>query len=242
MVGYLLQRMIRAGAVGKEVNSLTCHLPNSHLFMLWGVEPIWSADRDRNTIYSHHLIDFLYGLNICTSLVPTVTTIPSILPPSLPDDQKLPELSSLTPRRVYILGYLPTLFSSQLVTRILSAIGDRNSSRPPSPSLLQQSYSSPAISVPIELASGAKLFLWHNNVFLEETDGAKLWVRILEGKQVGPESLPYCGRVDIAIEAGVEREAEWLGKVTQEIDYVSVWKFCKILGMTIHYKHCLEIN
>lgn len=181
-------------------------------------------DRDRNTIYSHHLIDFLYGLNMCTSLVPTVTTIPSILPSVLKEDQLLPELSPLTPRRVYILGYLPTLFSSQLVTRILSVIGHEHTSRPPSTSSLQQSYSSPPMDVPIELASGGKLFLWHNNVFLDESDGAKLWVKILEGKQVGPESLPYCGRIDISMEASVEREAEWLGKISQEIDHVRVGK------------------
>ena len=98
-------------------------------------------------------------------------------------------------------------------------IDDRDTSRPPSPTSLQQSSSSP-VGVPVNISSGAKLFLWHNNVFLEESDGSKLWVKILKGKQVGPESLPYCGRVDISIEASVEREAEWLRKITKEIDYV----------------------
>ncbi len=219
LIGYLLQRMIKAGLVTKEVNPYSCHLPNTHLFMLWGVEPIWSVDQDSDTIYSHHLFDYLYHLDVCTPLLPGITVIPSIITSSLPRDQE-PDPSPLTARRVYILGYLPFLFFSQLTTRVLSAFvnaGSSGASPPTSPG----NSSTYTVTVPIEMPSGLKIYLWKRNIFLEDVDGSKLWIHLTEGKQVGPESLPHMGRLDICLEAESRKEALWLRLVTQEMDYVS---------------------
>lgn len=217
LIGYLLQRMIRASLVAQELNNNSCYLPNSHLFMLWGVEPIWSVEQDTNSLHSQHFLDYLYHLNICTSLVPGITVIPAILPSSLPKSLK-PNTILLLPRRVYILGYLPTLFCLQLTTRILSALGQSGGS---SPVLISPNHTPPSMSVPVELPSGLQLYLWQKNIFLQDTDGARMWVHVSEGKQVAGESLPYCGRIDISMQAELKKEAVWLRLVTQEIDYVS---------------------
>ena len=231
LIGYLLQRMIKAGLVTKEVQPHSSHLPNSHLFMLWGVEPIWSVDLDSDTIYSHHLLDYLYYLNICTPLLPGITMIPFLLTPALMRGQE-PDATSLTPRRVYILGYLPSMFSSQLTNRVLSALVEACStgiSPPTSPGNVTNFKA----TVPLVMPSGMKLYLWQRNIFIEDSDGSKTWVRVSEGKQVGPESFPYTGRVDIFMEAKFEKEATLLRLVTQEIDYVSVSMRCLFLAQHV---------
>lgn len=211
--------MVKAALVTKEVNPYSCHLPNTHLFMLWGVEPIWSVDHDSDTIYSHHLFDYIYRLDICAPLLPGVTVIPSTVNFSLPRDQE-PDPTPLSARRVYILGYLPVLFFSQLTTRILSALVAASSTgaSPPTSPGNSPPYS---VAIPFEMPSGLRVYLWRRNVFLEDVDGSKLWIHLTEGKQVGPESLPHTGRLDIFVQADLQKEATWLRLVTQEIDYVS---------------------
>ena len=54
-----------------------------------------------------------------------------------------------------------------------------------------------------------------------DRDGSKLWLRVREGKQVGPDSVPFCGRLDLLIEAGLETEALWIRTISQQVDFVS---------------------
>lgn len=78
----------------------------------------------------------------------------------------------------------------------------------------------PRLDVPITTPSGVKLFLWQQHIILEEKDGCKLWVVVLEGGQLGPESIPFCGRVEVLVQAPRIREAELLSIATTEIDQV----------------------
>ena len=65
--------------------------------------------------------------------------------------------------------------------------------------------------------------MWRRNLFIEDgRDGSKVWVHVREGKAVGPDSSPHCGRVDVLVDASVEREAVWLRLVNTEIDQVSL--------------------
>ena len=116
-----------------------------------------------------------------------------------------------------MLGYLPTLFYSQLASRIISSLVTSDGPLPPT----SPNHPPPPVSVPLTTVSGTKLYLWQRNIFLEDVSGSKLWLRVSEGKQAGPESLPYCGRIDVSIQAELEKEAAWLRLVTQEIDFVS---------------------
>ena len=78
----------------------------------------------------------------------------------------------------------------------------------------------PRLDMPITTPSGAKLFLWQQHIILEEVDGSMLWVVVLEGGQLGPESIPFCGRVEVLVQASRVREAELLSIATTEIDQV----------------------
>ena len=63
--------------------------------------------------------------------------------------------------------------------------------------------------------------MWRRNLFIEDTqDDSKVWVYVREGKAVGPDVSPHCGRVDILLDAPLEREAVWLKMITKEIDEV----------------------
>ena len=62
-----------------------------------------------------------------------------------------------------------------------------------------------------------------SNLVLVDEAGSKLWVKVSEGKEVGPNSMPFCGRIDVALDAEPQKEARWLLLVTKEIDYVSRW-------------------
>ncbi len=65
------------------------------------------------------------------------------------------------------------------------------------------------------------MHLWRRNLFIEDTeDNSKVWVYVREGKVVGPDTSPHCGRVDILLDAPLEREAVWLRLITTEIDQV----------------------
>lgn len=44
IVGFLLQRTLRAGEAHSETNALSGFLPYMHPTMIWGVEPVWSED------------------------------------------------------------------------------------------------------------------------------------------------------------------------------------------------------
>ena len=66
------------------------------------------------------------------------------------------------------------------------------------------------------------LYPWRRNLFLKDTEGSELLVKMRVGKEVSREAMPYEGRVDILVSAAAEVEAKWLRIVTMEIDYVSV--------------------
>ena len=163
LVGYLLQRMIRASLLSKEASAQNSpFLPVSHLFMLWGVDSIWSAEPRPHCFSSEHLLDFLYHLNVCTPLIPGLSLMPALLSPTLPPSSE-PDTSALVPRRVYILSYLPWLLPSQLSTRLLSALVDSATmAAPTSPggSAIDSSVHATPTEVPIRLPSGEKLYLW----------------------------------------------------------------------------------
>ena len=68
---------------------------------------------------------------------------------------------------------------------------------------------------------GYRVHMWCRNLFIEDTqDGSKVWMYVREGKAVGPDVSPHCGRVDILLDAPLEREAIWLKLITKEIDEV----------------------
>ncbi len=61
-----------------------------------------------------------------------------------------------------------------------------------------------------------------------------MWMYVREGKAVGPDTSPHCGRVDILLNAPLEREALWLRLVSTEIDqvpsfilYMHVYHICR---------------
>ncbi len=133
MVGYLLQRMIKAGIIAKEAEPASFYLPNTHLFMLWGVDPIWSHDVDHtHTVSPRHILDFLYSTNMFSPLLPGILLLPSLLPHTLPRSCD-PESDLLVPRRTYFFSYLPSFFSAQLIARVVSKLQPISSPRPLSP-------------------------------------------------------------------------------------------------------------
>lgn len=150
IVGNLLQSTLRAKCTPQD----TCYIANTHLAMIWGVEQVLLMQQQGpqvqdNKPSSQNLLDYLYHLDICSPLFPGTTLLPSSLPPSLPRGSE-PDTSSLIPRRVYILNYIPSLFAFQLVSRLVSAlVRDSVPSLPSSPN-----QTAPPPSVPLLLPSG----------------------------------------------------------------------------------------
>lgn len=161
------------------MNPTSCHLPNSHIFMLWGVEPIWSLERQDHaieTVYSQHLLDFLYNLNFCTPLVSGFTLLPSIIPDQLPPTHQ-PTLSpSLRSRRVYFFSFLPVRFFSQFVARVVSSFLKTTGGLPPpiSPGEVPPS----GLSIPFEMQSGLLLYVWRNHIFVKDQHGSQLLLKV----------------------------------------------------------------
>lgn len=161
------------------MSSTSCYLPNSHIFMLWGVEPIWSLELEQTTdaIYSQHLLDFLYDLNLCCPLLPGLTLLPSIVPDRLPSNQCPTPSPSLRCRRVYFFSYLPVHFFSQLVARVISGFLKITGGLPSpiSPGQVPPSTT----TVPFEMQSGLLLYVWKKNLFLKQEDGSQLLLKVL---------------------------------------------------------------
>lgn len=170
------------------------------------------------------LVEFLNSIDLTAPLVPGASLIPSILPP-VPVPGTTLVLDDLIPRRVYILGYLPSFFWSHLTSRILSTLVrnevletknlEASLTTPPSPSALPPQPTNPLVT-----PTGGKLYLWQKHFVFEDNDGSKLWVAVFEGGQLGPESTQYCGRIDVLLSGNKEKEAFLLRLVTEEIDQV----------------------
>ena len=159
MIGYLFQRMVRAGVIAKEVNPASCCLPNSHLFMLWGVDPVWSTEsKHKLSVTPQSLLDFLYNCNVFSPLLPGIIFLPSLLPLTLPRSCD-PDSASLVPRRSYFLSYLPSLFPAQLIARIVSKL-EATPTRPLSPG-----QTTPTPNVPIVTTTGESLLFVYDYVF-----------------------------------------------------------------------------
>lgn len=220
IIGFLIQRTIRAGEAQSEGNLLSGFLPNVHPIMIWGVHSALFSEGPTRGITAIQLIDFLMSLDLCAPLVPGACLIPSLLPP-IPVPGTTVELNDLETRRVYILGYLPSFFWPHLMCRVLRTLAHHHILQgdhpltPTSPSSLPPRPNNPLIT-----PTGAKLYLWRKHFIFEDVDGSKLLILILEGGQLGPESTPFCGRVDILVSATQEKEALLLRLVTEEIDQV----------------------
>ena len=162
------------------MSATSCYLPNTHIFMVWGVEPIWSLEleRENDTIYSQHLLDYLYNLNLCSPLLCGITLLPSILPEKLPSDKCPSPSPSLQCRRVYLFSYLPVHFFFQLVARVISSFLKTTGGFP---SPISPGQASPVTAeVPFEMQSGLTLYVWKKNLFLKNTDGAQLLLKVCE--------------------------------------------------------------
>ena len=163
LVGFLLQRVVRAGVLTRDASEEgSPFLPVSHLLMLWGVDSIWSAERSQQDCFSsHHLLDFLHNCDMCTPLIPGLSLLPALLPPSLPSTSE-PDTSAMVLRRVYLLSFLPRLFSSQLLTRVLSVLVDpARTATPTSPGgTMDSSVHAVPSRMPYCLPSGEQLYLW----------------------------------------------------------------------------------
>ena len=159
------------------MNPTSCFLPNSHIFMLWGVEPVWSRELEQgpDTIHSQHLLDFIYHLNICSPLISGITFLPSLLPTHLPSPHH-PSPTSLRCRRVYLFGFLPTVFFSQLISRIVSSFLATSEVLPSPISPGHAPLGN--VGLPFELETGHMLYLWKNNLFLRHEDGGELLVKV----------------------------------------------------------------
>ena len=221
IIGYLLQRTIRVGEAHSENNILPGFLPNVHPNMIWGVDPIVNlVDGVSRGISPTQLIDFLSFVNLSAPVIPGACVVPSLLP-VIPVQGTRLELNDMECKRVYLLGYLPSFFWSHAVTRILQGlkkfklIGEDEELVPASPSVAPARPTNPLVTT-----CGIKLYLWQKNFVLEDQDGSILWVLVLEGGQLGPESTPFCGRIDILIKAPREKEALYIRVVTAEIDQV----------------------
>lgn len=154
LIGCLLQRTLRACLVHQEVNQGANFLANSHLCMMWGVEPILTLEHDQHPTYpsitSAHLLHFLQHLKVFSPLLPGAMLLSPSLPHTLPRSCD-PDSTSLIPRRSYVFSYLPSSFHIHLVTRVVAAIVKRSSppSSPSSPNL-----PSPPATVPTVLPTG----------------------------------------------------------------------------------------
>lgn len=220
MVGFLLQRTLRAAQVASESTTHSGFLANMHPIMIWGVDQVWSLDLLSNGASAAQLMQFLSSLKICSPVIPGASVFPSVLP-KLPPPGATLELSNIVSRRVYVLGYLPSFLPTHLTGRILQALY-RNNVLVKETSVFPQSptSSSPRAQVPIVTPTGAILYLWQDNFILEDHDGSKLFIKILKDGALGPESTPFCGRIDVLLEAKPMKEAFLLRLVTTEIDLV----------------------
>ena len=193
-----------------------------HPNMIWGVNPIICSEGTTHGISPTQLISFLTSMNIAAPVVPGACVIPSLLP-VIPVPGTNINLTDMNVKRVYILGYLPSFFWFHLVCRVLQALAkykiiqNDNDLVPSSPSATPARPSNPLVT-----STGAKLYLWQKNVILEDIDGSKLWIVVLEGGQLGPESTPFCGRVDVLMKAEQAKGALLLRLVTMEIDQVII--------------------
>ncbi len=193
--------------------------------MIWGVDPIVNLIDGgvSHGISPTQLIDFLSFVILLAPTVPGACIVPSLLP-VIPVQGTRLELNDMECKRVYLLGYLPSFFWSHAVTRILQGlkkfklIGGDEELVPASPSIAPARPTNPLVTT-----TGIKLYLWQKNFVLEDQDGSILWVIVLEGGQLGPESTPFCGRIDILVKAPQEKEALYIRVVTTEIDQVHVY-------------------
>ena len=212
-----------------EGSILSGFLPNVHPAMIWGVDPVLFADDNSAGITGLQLIDFLTSIDLCAPLVPGAVLIPSLLP-RLPPTGSVLNLEDLIPKRVYILGYLPSFFWCHLMSKILRSLAHHRFLQgdslltPSSPSSLP-----PRPANPLVTPTGACLYLWQKHFVFEDVDGSKLWVVVYEGGQLGPESTQYCGRVDVLVKASREKEALLLRIVTDEIEQVGLASFFLLL-------------
>lgn len=213
---------MRAGEAHSESNILPGFLPNVHPNMIWGVDPIVNLIEGGGShgISPTQLINFLSYVDILAPVVPGACIVPSLLP-TIPVEGTSLDLNDLECKRVYLLGYLPTFFWSHAVTRILQGlkrnklIGVEDELVPSSPSVAPTRPTNPLVT-PTKI----KLYLWQKNFVLEDVDQSLVWVHVLEGGQLGPESTPFCGRIDVLIKAPRAMEAVYLRVITTEIDKV----------------------
>lgn len=162
LIGSLLQRTLKACRVTQEANPNTFFMANTHLCMMWGVEPILSLDQDSTPLSasssSHHiscvtssqLLHFLQSLKVFSPLLPEAMLLTPVLPHTLPRSCD-PDTSSMTPRRSYVFSYLPSCFHLHLLTRVVAAIASLHSPSPPASS---PSTAAPPAAMPTLLPSG----------------------------------------------------------------------------------------
>ena len=156
LIGCLLQRTMHACKMSQDTNPGCIFLADTHLSMMWGVEPILSMeDKDSHNdksppVTSAQLLHFLKQLKVFAPLLPGVTLLAPILPPALPRACD-PDSTSLTPRRAYIFSYLPSFLHTHLISRLVAAIV-KDTDPESSPSSPNQP--SPPASIPITLPSG----------------------------------------------------------------------------------------
>jgi leucine-rich repeat kinase 1 len=230
IVGFLLQRTVRSGEMHSEANVISGFLPNMHPAMIWGIDPVIADGLSISGITALQLMDFLMSIDLCAPLVPGACLIPSLLP-ILPVPGTVFSFENLEVRRVYLLGYLPSFFSSHLTSRILRAFAyhrllqGEQPLTPVSPTTIPVRPTNPLVT-----PTGAKLYLWQKHFIYEDVDGSKLWVIVFEGGQLGPESTQYCGRVDVLVGATTqEKEAMFLKIITDEIDQLISEKYPSLL-------------
>ena len=151
---------LRAAQVANDMDSLSGFLPSMHPVMIWGVDQVWSMEQSTSGITATQLMEFLTSLDICCPVVPGACLLPSVLP-KIPPPGTCLELNNMVPKRVYLLGYLPSFFPAHLTCRILQALANCNILSRGTP-LYPQSPSSPSprAEVPIITPSGAVLYLW----------------------------------------------------------------------------------
>lgn len=247
VVGHLLQRTVRAGEAQSEGSSLHGLLPHTHSTMIWGVDPIMSPEGGivHRSMSVAQLIDFLTSLDICAPLLQGMCLIPSLLPPLPLPDMSI-DFTSLEARRVYIMGYLPSFFWPHLMSRILHALSRNHVLQgelpmvPSSPSVVPRRPGNPVVT-----PTQAKLYMWQKHFLLEDIDGSVLWILVLEGGQLGPESTPFSGRINVLVKASREKEATLLRMVNEEIDKVQYYKawYCTGHGvLSAFYAHTHAYN
>ena len=154
LIGCLLHTTVQACRVHQEANPGSIFLANTHLCMMWGVEPILTVDQAAMetipSVTSAQLLHFLEELLVFSPLLPGVMLVSPTLPHTLPRSCD-PDSTSLTPRRSYVFSYLPSLFHTHLISRVVAAIV-RSTSPLTCPSSPNQP--SPPATVPIVLPTG----------------------------------------------------------------------------------------